>query len=520
MPTFEVVDKATGKTMRIQAANVNDARVMAAQKAPAPEGYPRVRQSVEGLVEPVAGLMDLIGSIVQPGAPRGVHQAQADRISSASAENPTQPFTFWRGVGRGAVGIGTLAATGGLSVPLAGSAVAGGVAGSEVESATDSPMLGLATDFATSLATGNPSAALRLAGKLRLGAGGADDAVNVATKNFEKSITSARAAFSRIPTNVQGTANVARLRDLARTMVEINGRKNVPRYVKEIASMSGDDVVSMDFNMLRRTIDEHANILRKGGPKSGVAAKLSEEIDMVLKDFEGIQSSATAAQALRSAREAWGQMRANFPNRGSVFHAVLNPKTAIENPQDALAYVFNAKNPVQEVQLLSNAVAGNARAESGLRRAYMQYLAQNPDQQSFGGVLKRFEDTREVAQKLFGTRGTKALAATLTRAAKRGGEIGNHPLLFAATLANAAGAVAVRGVDKFSTAIVAGTGAYWMARQLGKQRAQNILLDAAFDPNLQRLLSARATRAEAPEILRKITSIAVRNGTIIDGEQQ
>jgi hypothetical protein len=114
------------------------------------------------------------------------------------------------------------------------------------------------------------------------------------------------------------------------------------------------------------------------------------------------------------------------------------------------------------------------------------------------------------------------LSRTVHKAASRGSDIANHPYLFVMTMSGALGAMGVRGVDRVSTAIAAGTGGYWIWRHFGAQRAQRIFMEAAYDPEIGRLITARATRSEAPEIIRKATALAARNGAIqpTDGEPQ
>jgi hypothetical protein len=529
LPNYKITDPDSGKVITVEAATPEAARLAAIEQL-RPTQDDRGRQRLEGFMQPLAGLADMVSRGRQfgtgPNESVGIlpmlrgDKSFADRtagISSAGEENPTQPYTMFRGAGRGAIGIGAMAATGGLSAPLAGASLAGGIAGSEVETATGNPLLGAGVDLLTSLVTGNPSGAYKFATKLKLGGGTAKDVVNVVDTNFTSALQSARSAFARVPDNVGGTVDATKMRDLAQRLVENNAPEDVPGIVRHMSKWP--DQIS--FQTLRRAIGSHANAMRAPGSKGGVAGKVAGELDDLLKQFEAQQTSGSAAQALRAARDGWGAFRRLFPTKGSFAHAVLNPKTAIEKPADAIAYIFNAKNPQGQAKLLSKAVIGDAAAEQGLRRAYLQYLAQNADQKAFRGVVSRFDDTREVAQTLFGPKATALLAKNLRKAASGGGgDLINHPYLIVMTLGGTGAAFG--GISpKLTGAVAAGSGAYWAVRHFGATRAQKLFLDAAYDDGLRKILASRASRAEGPEVIAKLSAWAARNAPeLLEGESQ
>jgi hypothetical protein len=535
VPNYRITDPATGQTVTVSAATPEDARAKATG-ALRPANTSANRERLEGFARPVAGFADM-AMMASPShqaanalrGALGMRQppslaSATEGISEAGEANPTPLYTFWRGIGTGAVGVGTLAMTGGLSAPLAGASMAGGLIGSEVQTATGSGLAGAAADAATTALLGNPSGAMRLAGKLKLGGGTVDDVSNAVTAKFASARNAARSAFARIPDSVSGTADATRVRDLARKLVDINAPEDVPAVVRRVAAW-GDEI---EFNKLRRTVSSlsamraAAGETSKQGRQAATAMKLSDEIDGLLTQFEkGSSEASTAAQAFRQARTAWASFRSQFPSQGAFAHAVLNPKTARENPEDALKFIFSHRDRVSETRLLANAVAGDAVAEEGLRRGYLQFLAENPDQTGFGSVLQRFNKTRDVAVNLFGKKAADSLYKNLRRAQSRGGDIGNHPFLLVMSVGGASALAGMTG-SKLAGAVAVGSGSYWIAKHMTARNAQRVFIESAFDDDLRRLLAQRVTRPAAADTIARVSALLARRGVNLeeDGESQ
>ena len=368
----------------------------------------------------------------------------ADRISNATAEDPTRARAAGAGVGGALMSLPVVAATGGLSVPLTVSTLAGGAGGGlasdEARRRGYGPVgqavAGMAGDLGTSLLTRGAIAApgaiynalspQRRAGEyvapLALGTETADEAalgINDAFSVGKENVDKAWDAYRQVPT--QATTSSEPFKRLAAAQaqeMDLNPA-GLPPVARNIDVLPENVGVADVQKVLSRTADTLVDPNAVGNTKR-LASQFRDVAEQSLDEIEAASATDSAAvAALRKARSASKEFAKAFPDDSALFKAFIG-RNAMDEPQEAFVKLLNSPKREQEMSLVLNAVRGNVEAERGIRRAVVQTVIGNTEELAGAGptaALRRLDKIEGAARQALGEDGFTHLRRLLSEGA-------------------------------------------------------------------------------------------------------
>lgn len=480
----------------------------------------------------------------------------ADQISEATAENPTRARAAGSGTGGALMSMPVIAATGGLTAPVAVSSLVGGAGGGlasdEARRRGYGPfgqfVAGFAGDLGTSLLTRGAIAApgalydaispTRRAGQyvapLALGEETADQAATGLKGAFaegKEDVDKLWDAYRSVPTQARTSAQP--FHDLAASQAVETGLKpsDLPEIASRVPKILGDDVGVEDVNRVLKTvastqIDDAAtdNAKRLAGQFRQTAEGALDEIEALSKSDEA------AVSALRSARKASREFAQAFPDDSTLYKAFISKKAADE-PQEAFVRLLNSPKRETEMGLVMKATAGNREAQRGVRRAVVQAVMGNSEEvaaQAPTAALRRLDKYEGAARAALGDDGfdhfRKLLAEQATANRERG-----FVWRWLAGRGNpakgmAAGTVLggqIAGSEGATLGMAAGGALDLLAQRLSPRAVREIAINSLYDRTLYRQVTRPAPEGvKAAEWAATMVGSLVRRGVITKAESE
>lgn len=506
----------------------------------------------EGVATGAAGLPDLLaqlgwrtpmGRIAREYAPHlaGIESppqlaGYAEPISDVTAEDPTRSFAFGRGVGGAASSLPIVAATGGLTAPVAAtSLISGGVgelASDEVRRRGGGGLAQFAAGTAADFGTGallrkggnlihqgftylTPSyRAGQYVGPLELGPETAEDAaaaIRATHASQTAGVDQAYDTYRSIPS--QGTAPSDPIIDLAASQRAQTRYSpgDLPDVSKRVLEITPQQVGVGEVEDIRRGATSIAGNRNLSANERRLAGQYYDAVDDVLTNIASQSGTdSDAAWALKQAIAARRELGKAFPESSSLYKLIIDPENlSPEGAQQAFTSLVNSKNREKEVKLALDAVKGNPQALRGLRRAVVLAMFKATEESASNRVastLDRIDAAGAVLKQVLGDKGFKhfrRLVSKQTTANRSRGFIwrmlagkGNPAkgMLAGTIVGSAAG-----GGPGATAGSLAGGAADLLWQNVSPRAAREIAIESLFDGDLYRQITRGLPPGVKPE---------------------
>lgn len=514
------------------------------------EGVASVPANVFDFLNKYAGNVDNPIGEVRVNPP--VAGPMAERISESTAADPTRARAAGSGVGGALMALPVVAATGGLTGPVAVSSLAGGAGGGlasdEARRRGYGPVgqfvAGMAGDLGTSLLTRGAIAApgaiynavspTRRAGQyvrdLNLGTETAEDAavgVRTAFGSAKEDVDKAYDLYRQIPS--EGTTSSEPFLNLANAQKAENvfTPSQLPEVARRATKVLGEEVGVQDIERLRRGVSNTLGNQNVTPNTRRLAGQFNDVADEALQEIAAQSGpDSAAAQALTAAiakRRALGKA---FPEDSGLYDLIIAPRNLTqEEAQQAFTKFVNSADREKEIGIALQAVSGNPEAKRGLNKALVEGILNSAEETASGKVSSQLERLRKaegVLRKAWGDKGFEHFRRLISEQATANRERGfiarytlgtNNP-----TRGMALGTIAggyLGGGPGATAGMVAGGSMDMLAQHFGPRAVREIAIHSLYDPDLYRQVTRQApSGVKASEWLATISGALVRRGIL------
>ena len=537
-------------------------RAAGMKKAPPSSGI--LRDFAEGVASAPAAVFDFMnkyaGAAENPMAPLRTNPPvlgpMAGRISEADTENPTRSLVAGQGVGGAVMSMPMVAATGGLTVPVAVSSMAGGAGGAlasdEAKRRGYGPFAQFGAGLVGDVVTGGltraaiaapgviydavaPSArAGRYVAPLELGTETAEDAatgIRNAFSQMKTGVDESYDAYRAIPSD--GTTKAEKFHRLAASQAADNAfsPEEIPSVTKLVPKILDDEVSVQDIERIRRGVSNtlgNQNVTSNTRRLAGAFNDVADEALSEIADQSGTDSA--AAKALREAISKRRAMGKAFPEDSGLYDLILSPKSlSADESQAAFTKLINSPTRKEEIRLAMQAVSGNDPAKRGLRKALALGIINSAEETATNKVssaLERATKAQDALREAFGDAGYEHFRKLLSEAATANRSRGWFWRAVAAKGNPIKGTVAggvvggwIGGGPGANVGMATGAAIDLLAQQLGPRAVREIAVQSLFDPDLYRQITRDAPKGvKAAEWTATMVGSLVRRGILTNEE--
>lgn len=541
----------------------SDSSVAPARSGPPSSGM--ARDALEGFLSPVAGLADQGKSILRaltggayPPAGRETSAELVDRISEATADDPTRSRVAGEGLGGAALSLPILILTGGASAPAVAASMAGGVGGAlasdQARRSGAGPLgqfgAGLASDIVTGgLARGlmdapslfqtrvSPSGrAGRYVEPLGLGPEGADDAANAIRTAYQTGADEVRQAYDAyeaIPAAGRTSASAISQRAAEQLEDFKYSPEDIPSITKVVSSQIGDEVDIDEIRKIRRGAASAARNRNLTPTARQLAGDFVDESEAALMEIaKQSPDDAASAKALLAAIGRRKQLGQDFPQKSGLFRMIIDADNLTpEDAQNAFTKFIRSQDRDKEIAIALNAVKGDPAATRGLKKALVLGIMNSAEETAGSRVSSRLDMLDKAAgtmKKVLGEEGFRHFRKLLAEQASGNRNRGFIWRLMAGKNNPAKGIVAgsvlggqMGGPEGAAVGAVVGSGADLLAQTLSPRAVREIAIESFYDPELYRRISRPVPKgADAQEWLSIMTNSLLKQGVISQSDIQ